>query len=240
MKAHLRDTRFGRSKYAFLLMSLLFISAKIVNSTVLYGQIEENVPAGTLVTGLLLRDKCQDLNSPELKPTLTGKFSSDFTLEYLENLGFVLKNTKSFGDGEPESSYIVSARLTGCNNATENVTIVINIVPNNDSSPLLSVKNERKDAHTQGRKARAVSEELSYTVTVSENVKVGDLIFTVPEQRFEKKWFEVLSEGNVPVQMERESGRVYLAHRLVTTAEVTVKIHNMRGKICRALLHIPS
>lgn len=238
MRAQLRGTRFGRSNYSFLLITLFFVSANIVNSTILYGQIEENAPAGTLVTGLPFVDKCQDSNIPELKPTLTGKFSSDFTFEYLENTGFVLKTTKSF-DGEFKSSYTVSARLSGCKNANENVTIIINIVAKNDSSLQLNLKHEMKDADTQGRKPRAVSEQLTYTVTVSESVKVGDLIFTVPEQRFEKKWFDVLSEGNSPVQMERESGRVYLAHRLVKTAEVMVKIHNMRGNTCSLLLHIP-
>ncbi len=79
------------------------------------------------------------------------------------------------------------------------------------------------------RKPRTVSEEVSYTVTVSEDVKVGDFIFTVPDQKFEKKWFEVVSDGTSPVQMERDSGRVYLAYRLMSPAEVMVKIHNMRG-----------
>lgn len=80
------------------------------------------------------------------------------------------------------------------------------------------------------RKPRAVSEDLFYTVTVSEDVKIGDMVFTVPDQKFDKKWFEVISEADAPVQIERDSGRLYLAQRLKSTTEVVVKIQNMRGK----------
>lgn len=219
MRARSRDP-------GFLLMTLFLISVKIVNSAVLYGQVEEDAPGGTVVSGIILERRCQDSNLAELKPTLTGGFSSGFALECLENTGLVLKTTKTF-DEESESSYTLSF-----NNAIENMTIIIHIVPKNDNT-----KAQWKDARIRGRMPRAVSEELSYTVTVSENAKVGDLIFTVPEQRFEKKWFEVLSEGISPVRMERESGRVFLAQRLVTTAEVMVKIHNMRGKTACLLPH---
>lgn len=80
------------------------------------------------------------------------------------------------------------------------------------------------------RRPRALSEELTYTVTVPDHVRVGDLVFTVPDQRFEQRWFEVMSEADSPVQIERDSGRLYLARSLREPAEVVVKIQNLGGK----------
>ncbi|KAM6995518.1 LOW QUALITY PROTEIN: neural-cadherin [Tautogolabrus adspersus] len=93
------------------------------------------------------------------------------------------------------------------------------------------------------RKPRALSEELTYTVTVPDHVRVGDLVFTVPDQRFEQRRFEVISEADSPVQIERDSGRLYLASSLREPAEVTVKIQNLRGDewyLCRLTLSMPS
>ena len=81
------------------------------------------------------------------------------------------------------------------------------------------------------RRPRAVSgEEIALTVNVSDDVKVGDLIFTVPDQKFAKRWFEVVSEPDSPVQIERDSGRLYLAHALRSPTDVVVKIQNVRGE----------
>lgn len=80
------------------------------------------------------------------------------------------------------------------------------------------------------RRPRALSEELTYTVTVPDHVRVGDLVFTLPDQRFDQRWFEVISEADSPVQIERDSGRLYLARSLREPAEVMVKIQNLRGK----------
>ena len=67
-------------------------------------------------------------------------------------------------------------------------------------------------------------------MTVSDDVKVGDLIFTVPDQKFAKRWFEVVSEPDSPVQIERDSGRLYLAHAFQSPTDVVVKIQNVRGE----------
>uniref|UniRef100_A0A3Q4BS21 Uncharacterized protein n=1 Tax=Mola mola TaxID=94237 RepID=A0A3Q4BS21_MOLML len=79
------------------------------------------------------------------------------------------------------------------------------------------------------RRPRAPSEELAYTVTVPEHARVGDLVFTVPDQKFEQRWFEVISEADAPVQIERDSGRLYLARSLHEPAEVLLKIRELRG-----------
>ncbi|XP_049902259.1 neural-cadherin [Epinephelus moara] len=93
------------------------------------------------------------------------------------------------------------------------------------------------------RRPRALTEELTYTVTVPDHVRVGDLVFTVPDQKFEQRWFEVMSEADSPVQIERDSGRLYLARSLREPAEVVVKIQNLRADewyLCRLTLSMPS
>lgn len=232
MTAHLRNPTFFRFPMARFLIILIGVS--FVHSNVFYGQTEENAPPGTVVAGVLfpLEDECKESNLAGLKTVLTGENSSDFSLEYLDNTGFVLKTTKTF-DVKSKSSYTLIARLPRCNKTAEEVAVKIEILDKNDSTRQFNVTTDRieilTDVKSRVRKPRAVSEAVSYTVTVSEDVKVGDLIFTVPDQKFEKKWFEVVSDGHSAVQMERDSGRVYLAHRLMSTADVMVKIHNMRG-----------
>lgn len=81
------------------------------------------------------------------------------------------------------------------------------------------------------RKPRAAPGELAYAVPVSEDARIGDLIFTVPDHRFARRWFEVVLGVDSPVQIERDSGRLYLASRLRSAADVLVKIHNFGGKI---------
>lgn len=83
----------------------------------------------------------------------------------------------------------------------------------------------------RGRRVRAVSEELRFTLALSEYAEAGDVIFTVPDQKFEQKRFELLSpEAGSPVRVERDTGRVYLMHRLTSSIQVVVKILNARGK----------
>lgn len=96
-------------------------------------------------------------------------------------------------------------------------------------APVFLRVNVRRSSRAR-RRPRALSEELTYTVTVPDHSRVGDLVFTVPDQRFEQRWFEVISEADSPVQIERDSGRLYLARSLREPAEVMVKIQNLRGK----------
>ncbi|XP_031175500.2 neural-cadherin [Sander lucioperca] len=107
----------------------------------------------------------------------------------------------------------------------------------------LRVNVRRSGGARARRRLRALTEELSYTVTVPDNSRVGDLVFTVPDQRFEQRRFEVISEPDSPVQIERDSGRLYLARSLREPAEVAVKIQNLRGDewyLCRLTLSMPS
>ncbi|XP_037129929.1 neural-cadherin [Syngnathus acus] len=89
------------------------------------------------------------------------------------------------------------------------------------------------------RRSRALAEEVTYAVSVPDQAGVGDVVFTVPDRRFEQRWFEVISEADSPVQIERDSGRVFLARSLPEPAEVMVKIHKHRGDewyLCRLTL----
>ncbi|XP_069392731.1 neural-cadherin isoform X1 [Paralichthys olivaceus] len=107
----------------------------------------------------------------------------------------------------------------------------------------LRVNVHRHRSSRARRRPRALSEELTYTVTVPDHIRVGDLVFTVPDQRFQQRWFEVIAEADSPVQIERDSGRLYLASNLREPAEVTVKIQNRRGDdwyLCRLTLSMPS
>lgn len=94
----------------------------------------------------------------------------------------------------------------------------------------LRVEVRRSGGAPPPRRARALTEELTYTVTVPDHVGVRDLVFTVPDRRFERRWFEVVSEADPPVRIERDSGRLYLTRGLPEPAEVLVKIHNAQGK----------
>ncbi|XP_041101476.1 neural-cadherin-like [Polyodon spathula] len=96
---------------------------------------------------------------------------------------------------------------------------------------------------SKNRKPRAVSEEMFYAVSVAEDMKVGDLIFTVPGLKFEKQWFEVISDGASPVRIERDSGKLYLAQKLQSATDVVVKVQNLKGDswyFCHLSLTVPN
>lgn len=124
-------------------------------------------------------------------------------------------------------------RLVGSLLGVRRVTLRLYVSDGGDvalvGDPVFLRVNVRRSSRAQ-RRPRALSEELTYTVTVPDHVRVGDLVFTVPDQRFEQRWFEVISEADSPVQIERDSGRLYLARSLREPAEVVVKIQNLRGK----------
>ncbi|XP_022617734.1 neural-cadherin-like [Seriola dumerili] len=137
-------------------------------------------------------------------------------------------------------------RLVGSLQGVRLVTLRLYVKDGGDVALIGEPVFLRVSVHRSGgarRRPRALSEELTYSVTVPDHVRVGDLVFTVPDQRFEQRWFEVISEADSPVQIERDSGRLYLARSLREPAEVTVKIQNLRGDewyLCRLTLSMPS
>ncbi|KAJ8353954.1 hypothetical protein SKAU_G00215210 [Synaphobranchus kaupii] len=46
--------------------------------------------------------------------------------------------------------------------------------------------------------------------------------------KFEKRWFEIISEADSPVQIERDSGRLYMAESFKSPADVMIKVHNLK------------
>lgn len=124
-------------------------------------------------------------------------------------------------------------RLVGSLLGLSQVTLRLYVKDRGDvaliGEPVFLRVNVRRSSRVR-RMSRALPEDLSYLVTVPDHIRVGDLVFTVPDQRFEQRWFEVISEADSPVQIERDSGRLYLARSLREPAEVVVKIQNVRGE----------
>uniref|UniRef100_A0A3P9H2T4 Si:dkey-22o22.2 n=1 Tax=Oryzias latipes TaxID=8090 RepID=A0A3P9H2T4_ORYLA len=121
---------------------------------------------------------------------------------------------------------------------------LLHLVPQTGQPVFLRITVRR--ASRAHRRPRALHEDVTYTVTVPDHLRVGDLLFTVPDQRFDQRWFEVISEAESPVQIERDSGRLYLARNVREPVEVAVKIQNLRGKqrdewyLCRLTLSMSS
>ncbi|KAF4087964.1 hypothetical protein AMELA_G00077020, partial [Ameiurus melas] len=150
----------------------------------------------------------------------------------------------------PKTGQVVLVRSV---RAPSNLTVPVYARDNGDaalhSEPLqlhIAVTSARltaKERTGRRRRTRAVSEELSYTVALSEYAVAGDVIFTVPDQKFEEKRFELLSpEAGSPVRVVRETGRVYLMHQLTSSVQVVVKILNVRGDewyLCRLSVTLP-
>ncbi|KAG2464917.1 D19L4 mannosyltransferase, partial [Polypterus senegalus] len=92
------------------------------------------------------------------------------------------------------------------------------------------------------RSSRMVIDDVFYTVNISGDAKIGDLIFTVPGLEFASMTFEVNSEDDFPVHIEIDTGRIYLAKTLKGSSEVVVKVHDLQGKkwhFCHLSLIVP-
>uniref|UniRef100_W5L865 Si:dkey-22o22.2 n=1 Tax=Astyanax mexicanus TaxID=7994 RepID=W5L865_ASTMX len=103
----------------------------------------------------------------------------------------------------------------------------------------------RGDTLTGGsrRQRRDVSGELHYTVALAEGARSGDVVFTVPDERFTERRFEALADGGGAVRVQRDSGRVYLLRALSAPTHITLKVQNARGDdwyLVRLTLTMPS
>lgn len=125
-------------------------------------------------------------------------------------------------------------RLVGSLLGVSQVTLRLYVRDGGDvaltGDPVFLRVSVRHSGGARRRRTRTPSEELSYTVTVPEHVRVGDVVFTVPDQRFEQRWFEVIPEADPPVQIERDSGRLFLTRSLREPSEVLVRIRDLRGE----------
>ncbi|XP_053251573.1 neural-cadherin-like isoform X2 [Podarcis raffonei] len=120
----------------------------------------------------------------------------------------------------------------------------------------LAVRKRTTTAAVQGaaplrRKARALaaSSSPSYKVRVPVGAPAGELIFTVPDTRYQEaggSWFEMVSPaaaGAFPVELDRGSGRLSLVRQLERggRTEVVVKVHRIDGQdhdwyLCRVVI----
>ncbi|XP_072007544.1 neural-cadherin-like isoform X2 [Engystomops pustulosus] len=79
----------------------------------------------------------------------------------------------------------------------------------------------------------------SYTIRVPAGGALGETIFTVPDRRYQGKWFEISWPSNPPVRIESGSGRLYLTHKLQGgQTEIQVKVHNLEQDGDWYLCHI--
>ncbi|XP_048386187.2 neural-cadherin isoform X1 [Stegostoma tigrinum] len=103
---------------------------------------------------------------------------------------------------------------------------------NSRLSEPLTVLLQQELAPGLRRDTRSPSQEMVHSVTVPEGDKLGNVIYTIPDWKFERRWFEVIAPDDAPVQIERDSGRVYLSKRLrgTATVQITVKVSNQKGE----------
>eukprot|EP00061_Rhincodon_typus_P016567 g44854.t1 len=101
---------------------------------------------------------------------------------------------------------------------------------NSRLSEPLTVLLQQELAPGLRRDTRSLSQEMVHSVTVPEGDKLGNVIYTIPDWKFERRWFEVIAPDDAPVQIERDSGRVYLSKRLrgTSTVQITVKVSNQK------------
>lgn len=129
----------------------------------------------------------------------------------------------------PRSGQVLLVRsLLGMEQLSARVFVKDDGDPPRVGEPVSLRVNVRSDLQ-RTRSRRALLEELTYTVTVPERVRVGQLLFTLPAPRFEQRRLELVSAA-APVSVERDSGRIYLARALSGNEEVTVRVHNLRGQ----------
>ncbi|KAJ1193128.1 hypothetical protein NDU88_002433 [Pleurodeles waltl] len=79
----------------------------------------------------------------------------------------------------------------------------------------------------------SVSSSCSHTVRVpAAGGALGETIFTVPDLRYPRRWFEIRGPPEPPVRIESGSGRVYLTRRLQGgQTQVLVKVQSLeQGK----------
>lgn len=90
----------------------------------------------------------------------------------------------------------------------------------------------RGEGRVGSRAARSAPQPLSHTVTVSRDSEVGSIIYTLPDPG---RWFQLVSPVDAPVQVERDSGKVYLSRRLLAESpvHVSIRVNSETGKRTR-------
>lgn len=83
------------------------------------------------------------------------------------------------------------------------------------------------------RRPRSLSAaERSFSVAVPEGLRLGELVFEVPDRSFQRRRFQLLPEDEKepPVRIDPDSGRLFLARNLQEPTEVLVKILDLEGE----------
>uniref|UniRef100_A0A3B4CXY3 Uncharacterized protein n=1 Tax=Pygocentrus nattereri TaxID=42514 RepID=A0A3B4CXY3_PYGNA len=207
-----------RFVWPLLLIAVHPLSLARADPPLYYGHVVDGAPAGTAVAGLVLP------GGGACRGALRGERSEDFSLSTsADGRGLLLRSAKTL-ERELKASYLLHALLQGCPGTGDAVTVRVDVLPG-------------------GRRRREVTGEPHYTVALAEGARPGDAVFTVPDERFTERRFEVLADGGGAVRVQRDSGRVYLARALTAPTYVTLKVHNARGDdwyLCRLTLTLPS
>lgn len=191
----------------FVCVLVLLALSRARAGPVYFGRVADRAPEGTAVIGFTLPG---GVSCPVV---LRGERSEDFSLSSssADGRGLLLRTTKTL-ERVVKASYVLRAmRDPGCSGARDAVTVRVDLLPG-------------------GRRRRDASGEPHYTVALQEGARPGDVVFTVPDERFIARRFEVLADGGGAVRVQRDSGRVYLARALTAPTHVTLKVHNARGE----------
>ncbi|KAM4688915.1 neural-cadherin-like [Discoglossus pictus] len=138
----------------------------------------------------------------------------------------------------PQTSLSISPSLSSDSTP---IPPALNIIPPHSSLPAqdLSSIPAPPAPHRSLRALMPLTFSTSYTVRVPAGGVLGETIFTVPDRRYQGKWFEISWPPAPPVRVESGSGRVYLTHRLQGgQTEVQVKVHNLEQDSDWYLCHI--
>lgn len=100
------------------------------------------------------------------------------------------------------------------------------------SEPVFLHVSVRQKQRGERRPRSLSAAERSFSVAVPEGMRVGELLFTVPDRSFQRRRFQLLPEDETepPVQIEPDSGRLFLARNLQEPTEVLVKILDLEGE----------
>ncbi|KAM8827030.1 uncharacterized protein ACB058_020112 isoform 1-T1 [Synchiropus picturatus] len=209
-----------------MLVAPALVAASRPTPSRLFGRIRENSPAGTAVDGVELPTGPVSCSDEDVAAALTGIHAADFRLFWSQRNHLSLLSNKRL-DREFITKYELRVALS-CLRTPAVVEVEVAVLASEAA---------------QRRKSRSLTAEPIYSVTVAGHARAGELVFTVPDHRFEHRRFELTSQTGQPVQVEPNTGRVLLTRSLSEPADIVVKVLKIPGDewyVCRLSLSVGS
>lgn len=175
-------------------------------------EVDETTPLGTVLARLQARDADAERNG-----RVTFYASPECALLQVEPRGGQVRLRRPLLDVQS-----LSLRILAADGGDE---------PQLSEPVFLHVSVQRKQRGD--RRPRSLSAaERSFSVAMPEGLRVGELLFTVPDRSFQRRHFQLLpgDETEPPVRIEPDSGRLFLTRSLQEPAEVLVKILDLEGE----------